>query len=190
MERTLFDLAEEKYENSFKNQEILYENIVMDAIINDPDNVAQATKEYNEKIGNFDIAAYRKVVKILFAKLANEQSSEFDYYQLRFRALGRYAQFRNAFTTKCMEVLAQEGSSKDKNDLIDKMNRRRSEQHDLVISLFNDLNELADKNKIKRPYISNKLKFDKKLTEDRDAVATIVKIHEPLSETLRFIKLK
>lgn len=47
MEKTLFDLAEENYENSLKNQEILYENIVMDAIINDLDKVAQATKRYN-----------------------------------------------------------------------------------------------------------------------------------------------
>lgn len=185
MSKTLYELAEDLYNNAVEKQDLLYEEIVMEALINDPDNIDSAMQKYNECINFYDIKAYRKVVQIIFNEIIRNDSSKFDYYQLRFKAIGRYAQFRNEFTTKCREVLKEEGNSKDKNDLIAKMDRRRSEQHDLIISLFNEINEIADKNKIRRPYISNKLYFNKKNPDDRNSVAQIVKVHEPLNETLR-----
>ncbi len=185
MSKTLYELAEDLYNNAVEKQDLLYEEIVMEALINDPDNIDSAMQKYNECINFYDIKAYRKVVQIIFNEIIRNDSSKFDYYQLRFKAIGRYAQFRNEFTTKCREVLKEEGNSKDKNDLIAKMDRRRSEQHDLIISLFNEINEIADKNKIRRPYISNKLYFNKKNSDDRNSVAQIVKVHEPLNETLR-----
>lgn len=185
MSKTLYELAEDLYNNAVEKQDLLYEEIVMEALINDPDNIDSAMKKYNECINFYDIKAYRKVVQVIFREIIKNDSSKYEYYQLRFKAIGRYAQFRNEFTTKCREVLKEEGNSKDKDDLINKMDRRRSEQHDLIISLFNEINEIADKNKIKRPYIYNKLYFNKTDPDDRIAVAQIVKIHEPLSETLR-----
>lgn len=185
MSKTLYELAEDLYNNAVNKQDLLYEEIVMETLIDDPDNIDSAMQKYNKCIKFYDIRAYRKVVQIIFKEILKNDSSKFDYYQLRFKAIGRYAQFRNEFTTKCREVLKEEGNSKDKNDLIAKMDRKRSEQHDLIISLFNEINEIADKNKIRRPYISNKLYFNKNNHEDRNFVAQIVKVHEPLNETLR-----
>lgn len=68
------------------------------------------------------------------------------------------------------------------------MDRKRSEQHNLIISLFNDLNKIAEENKISKPYIYDKLIFNKNNPEDRNAVAQILKVHETLIETLHAIK--
>ena len=185
MNKTLYELAEDLYSNFAKKQDLLYEEIVVEALISNPDNIESAVQKYNESINFYDVRAYRKVIKIIFTEIIKNDFSKFDYYQLRFSAIGRYAQFRNEFTTKCREVLKEEGNSKYKNDLIAKMDRRRSEQHDLIISLFNEINEIADKNKLKRPYVWNKLYFNKNNPDDRNAVAQIVKFHEPLNDTLR-----
>ena len=155
-------MAEVLYSNSAEKQDLLYEEIVMEILIKNLDNMESAIRKYNECIIFYNIRAYRKVIKLLLTEIIKNDSSKLNYYQLRFKTLGRYAQYRNEFTTKCREMLKEEGDTKDKNDLIVKMDRRRSAQHDLVISVFNDINEIADKHKIRRPYISKTLYFSKK----------------------------
>lgn len=186
MVNTLYDKAQKLYNNGKNIQDTLYDSIVIEAMLENSGDMAKVMEEYWKAIGYFDVNSYRKVMTHIYNVIRKEKPEMFESYIVKFRAIGRYVQFRNEFTTKCLEFI----KSGDGDDLVKSIDRKRSEQHNYIIELFNDLNELANQLGVSRPYIHDKKYFDKTNINDRNAVAQILKVQEPLSETLEILCAK
>jgi hypothetical protein len=172
--------------NEKREQTQLYENtvgIVIDKT-KDPEKIAVAYNKYQTNLRNFNPAAFRKTLNILRTDVAKNDPEKYANLASEFKAIPEYINHRNNFNEKRKELLNTNGSNQDKQAMFDTLDRQRLKAHNGVIMLFNNMNDLADENKVASPYPNNGEPFDKNDPLDREKVADVLTRHEPVLDTV------
>ena len=159
--------ADAQLTQGIRAQDMLYDDIVLPALDKGDDAISIAMKEYYGKLNGFDTRAFRQCLTHIRTVVKEENPERFAMYCDQFEAIPKYSNERNNFKEKCMDIVQN--------------------THNIVIGLFNDLNELADEQGFPRPYIHDKKKFDRTSPIDREFVAKITERQEPLFDTINHL---
>ena len=173
--------------NTIKAQNLIYEQTVGQALdAGNIDDIIQAFKDDQDRIGNFNVAAYRKVVNYLITDVHENDPELFSMYEDMFQGIPDYINIRNNWQAKIKDILSQDASPQDRQNVIDALDFSRTSAHNKVINLFNAMNKLADDNGLVQPYTTTH-PFDSKNPNDREHVASILENHETLLETVNLM---
>lgn len=183
-ELTLRQRAEARLQESANVQNRLYDELVLSKLDEEPAVAQKAYQEYQEKLGGFDVNAFRKCIRVLTTQVKETNPELFSLYVDKFNYIPEYITHRNCFDEKRKEILESDSDHVNKQHTFDALDRNRTRAHNGVIDLFNSLNEFADKHKITRPYPNKGVPFNKAIPSDRAHVADILKRQEPLFNTV------
>lgn len=179
--------ADAQLTQGIRAQDMLYDDIVLPALDKGDDAISIAMKEYYGKLNGFDTRAFRQCLTHIRTVVKEENPERFAMYCDQFEAIPKYSNERNNFKEKCMDIVQNVDNAYDKKELVGGLDRKRTNEHNIVIGLFNDLNELADEQGFPRPYIHDKKKFDRTSPLDREFVAKITERQEPLFDTINHL---
>lgn len=185
----LKDTVDQQIQFRAKNQNELYDNIVGPKLENGTlDEIGEAYQEYIQRLEHFDVFAYRRTLDVIL----KQDEETIAIYQDLFDAIPDYVNYRNNFQTKIKEIMENDGDMASKQAQIDSLDFNRTQAHNRVIMLFNNMNKLAEDNNIAYPYpYPPTHTFDKNNTFDRETVATILGMNETLMETVNnFVQSK
>lgn len=169
--------------NAVRVQDELYDKIVLPRL--GEDDFPNAYKMYIEELGGFDVKAFRRCVDKI-TELKDSDPQKFANWAERFTYIGEYATHRNAFDDKVKEIRQMDGTQSEKQAIFDTLDRNRTRAHNGVISLFNNLNEMALENGIAQPYPTTH-PFDPQNPIDRGNVADVLLKQETLLETTNLL---
>lgn len=168
-------MREAKYEQSQ-----LYDKLVMDKILNNcpQEEVTQAYKEYEEKLHGFNANGFERCIHAI----VEDDEEIIDKFSSSFAYIPEYLQRRNTFQEQVKDILDMDGDTRSKQDMIDAIDRKRTNAHNGVISLFNMLNDYASEHGFASPYPTPYQRFDMGNETHRNDVAQILTKHQPLFE--------
>ena len=183
-ELTLRQRAEASLQESVNVQNRLYDDLVLSKLDEEPEIAQKAYQEYQEKLGGFDVVAFRKCIRVLTTQVKETNPELFSLFVDKFNYIPEYITHRNCFDEKRKEILESDSDAVNRQHTFDALDRNRTRAHNGVIDLFNSLNDFADKHKITRPYPNKGIPFNKTIPSDRAHVADILKQQEPLFNTI------
>lgn len=189
---TLMALVDAQIKNTTNDQNRIYENIVGKAIDENqsPDEIAAAYQKYHQQINHFDVNAFHETLSVMQHDVKQNDPERYATFAANFKSIPAYINERNNFNDKRKELLRRDGSNSDKQAMFDALDRRRTRAHNGVISLFNQMNELAQEHNLPEPYPNDGVPYNKHDPEDREKVAGILENHEPLLETVNDFVLR
>lgn len=185
---SLKSIVDAKIATEISRQDSLYDTIVFPSLLSgDQDQISEAYDFYLKELNYFDVKAFRNTISKIVTELKDSDPEKFADFADGFKSIADYANERNNFQTKIKELLSSASDAEERRQLqpaIDSLDHRRSTAHNRVINLFNQLNNVASKWGLARPYPYRHGEFDKDNLSDREMVANILSNQEPLLESV------
>lgn len=176
---TLISQIKHQMKTFEQEQNKRYDQLVLPSVLtSDTQEFEKGYQQYIEELNHFDATAYRKAI----THILNGPAETMDKFSSQFPYVAEYAVARNNFDQKTKEIFDVEGSQADKQSIFDTLDRRRTNAHNGVIDLFNNLNSYAVEHNIAQPYPNQGKPYDKSNHMDREAVAQVLLQHQPLLE--------
>lgn len=177
---SLLQEIQNQIRNTMSEQDKLYDQIVFSKILLNapPEEMTKAYAEYEQKLGGFNARNFNKTINAVIM----DNEDVLDQFADEFCAIPKYLSARNNWDDKVQDILSQDGSNQDKQQLIDVLDRHRTNAHNGVISLMNHLNAYADKKGFGTPYPHNGIPFDKTNPAHREDAAIALTSQAPLLE--------
>lgn len=176
-----------KMRTTKSRQNQAYDSIVFTKILDgaSSEEVALAHEEYIKSLNGFDASAFEKTI----AHILQSDEKTIGDFSDSFQNIPDYIGRRNNWDTKVREILDMDGSPRDKQGMIDALDRSRTRAHNGVITLFNQMNRYAVANKLALPYPKEYGEFKAEDINHRADVAEILTEHTTvLEETHKLMK--
>lgn len=176
------EMLKEEMRHARMEQNQLYEKHVYAKIVagEDTESISVGYHAYISSLQGFDVNAFdRTVHKIMH----DDDEQVIDRFAEGFKSIPDYLVERNNWSERIKEIMSSDSDVASKQALVDSMDRTRTNAHNGVINLFNNLNQYADDNSIPRPYPMKYDTFRKDNLEHRADVADILTRQTTLLES-------